>query len=313
MLLARRMAEKTRQLWTDGGVHGPGHLSDGHEAISVGVAACLREGDATIGTYRGHAHALARGADPEAVLRELLGREGGVCDAKGGSMHITSVEHGYFGSYAIVGAHLPIACGLAWAQRLKGEGNVTVCFFGDGATNIGAFHEAVNLAAVWQLPLIFCCENNLYMEYTPITAVTPVRHPAADRASAYGLDRVVVDGNDVEAVRDVIAERVQRARKGDGPSIVEAMTYRLRGHSLADPAAYRPEAEVQEWARKEPVGRYRTVLSERDVPAEELDGVEREVSELVDEVAERALAAPSPQGETAMTDVWADGGSAWRS
>lgn len=312
MLLARRMAERTRQLWTDGGVHGPGHLSDGHEAISVGVAAALRTDDATIGTYRGHAHALARGADPEAVLRELLGRQGGVCNGKGGSMHITSVEHGYYGSYAIVGAHLPIACGLGWAQRLRGEGGVTVCFFGDGATNIGAFHEAVNLAAVWKLPVIFCCENNMYMEYTPITAVTAVEHPAADRASAYGLERVIVDGNDVEAVRDVVAEHVERARRGDGPAIVEALTYRLRGHSLADPAAYRPKEEVKHWTGREPIGRFRSTLAERGVDAAELDAVEDEVQKLVDEAAERALAAPSPAAETAWTDVWADGTSGWR-
>jgi TPP-dependent pyruvate/acetoin dehydrogenase alpha subunit len=312
ILLARRMAEKVRQLWTDGGVHGPGHLSDGHEAISVGVAAALRRGDATIGTYRGHAHALARGADPEAVLRELLGREGGVCNAKGGSMHITSVENGYYGSYAIVGAHLPIACGLAWAQRLRGDGGVTVCFFGDGATNIGAFHEAVNLAAVWKLPVIFCCENNLYMEYTPIAAVTPVEHPAADRASAYGLERLIVDGNDVEAVRDLIAQRVERARRGEGPSIVEALTYRLRGHSLADPAAYRPSDEVEHWAGREPVGRYRSVLTERGVDPAQLDAVEDEVAKLVDQAAERALSAALPAAESAWTDVWADGTSAWR-
>jgi acetoin:2,6-dichlorophenolindophenol oxidoreductase subunit alpha len=312
MLLARRVAEKTRELWTQRLVHGPGHLSEGHEAISVGAAAALRAGDATIGTYRGHAHALARGADPEAVLRELLGRSGGVCGGKGGSMHITSVEHGYYGSYAIVGAHLPIACGLGWAQQLRGDGHVTVCFFGDGATNIGAFHEAVNLAAVWRLPVLFVCENNRYMEYTPIGDVTPVEHPAADRAAAYGLDRVVIDGNDVEAVRDTVAERADRARDGAGPAIVEAITYRLRGHSLADPAAYRPAAEVERELAREPIARYRGVLAEREIPAAELDAIEDGVRRLVDEAAERAQAAPVPEASEAWTDVWADGTSAWR-
>jgi acetoin:2,6-dichlorophenolindophenol oxidoreductase subunit alpha len=310
MRLIRRMAEKTRALWQQGHVHGPGHLSEGHEAIAVGAAAALRSGDASIGTYRGHAHALARGADPEAVLRELLGREGGICNGKGGSMHITSVEHGYFGSYAIVGAHLPIACGLGWAQKLRADGHVTVCFFGDGATTIGAFHEAVNLAAVWKLPVLFVCENNLYMEYTPISAVTPVEHPAADRAAAYDLERIVIDGNDVEGVRDTLAQRAARAREGGGPSIVEAITYRLRGHSLADPAAYRPAEEVQRWAAREPVGRYRRVLEERGTA--ELDAVDAEVARQVDEIAERAVAAPPPAGETAWTDVWADGTSTWR-
>jgi len=313
MLLARRMAEATRELWREGEVHGPGHLSEGHEAIAVGAAAALRAGDASIGTYRGHAHALARGADPEAVMRELLGREGGICGGKGGSMHITSVEHGYFGSYAIVGAHLPIACGLGWAQRLRGDGAVTVCFFGDGATNIGAFHEAVNLAAVWRLPVLFVCENNLYMEYTAIGAVTPVEHPAADRAPAYGLEPLVIDGNDVEAVRDTVAERASQAREGGGPAIVEAVTYRLRGHSLADPAAYRPAEEVERGVAGEPIGRYRRVLEGRGVEGGELDAVEADVAALVAAVAERARAAPPPEPATAWTDVWADGTSRWRS
>ncbi len=312
MLLARRVAERTRELWSAGEVHGPGHLSEGHEAIAVGVAAALRGGDATIGTYRGHAHALARGAEPEAVLRELLGREGGVCGGKGGSMHITSVLHGYYGSYAIVGAHLPIACGLAWAARLRGDRSVTVCLFGDGATNIGAFHEAVNLAAVWRLPIIFCCENNLYMEYTPIAAVTAVAHPAADRASAYGLERLIVDGNDVEEVRAVIGSCAQRARSGEGPAIVEALTYRLRGHSLADPGAYRPAEEVARWTAGEPIARYRTALVARGVGAAELDAVQADVERLVADAAERALAAPAPAPAAAWTDMWADGTGRWR-
>ncbi len=313
MLLARRMAEKARALWQDGEVHGPGHLANGQEAVSVGAAAPLREGDASIGTYRGHAHALARGADPEAILRELLGRAGGVCGGKGGSMHITSVEHGYYGSYAIVGGHLPIACGLAWAQKLRGTGQVTVCFFGDGATNIGAFHEALNLAAVWTLPVIFVCENNLYMEYTPIADVTAVPRPAADRAAAYGLEPIVVDGNDVEAVQAVVGEHVERARGGGGPALLEALTYRLGGHSLADPAAYRPAEEVEDWQRRDPIVRFRAALLERGAEAQDLDAAEEEARSRVDEAAARALAAPRPAAGEAWTDVWADGTSRWRS
>src|SRR4029077_4725462 len=226
-------------------------------AVAVGAASVLRPGDYSLGTYRGHAHALARGAPPDAVLAELLGRGGGICRRKGGSMHITSVEHGYYGSYAIVGAHLPIAAGLAWAAKIKRTGQVTVCFFGDGTTNIGAFHEAVNLAAVWRLPVVFVCENNWYMEYTPIGEVIPVELPAADRAAAYGLDRVVVDGNDVTAVRQVIGGAVDAARDGQGPALVEAHTYRLKGHSAADGAAYRPAEEVARWREQDPLLRAR--------------------------------------------------------
>ena len=208
MCFLRRFEERADSLYRQGLIHGPVHLGLGQEAIAVGAASVLRPGDYSLGTYRGHAHALARGAPPDAVLAELLGRAGGICGGKGGSMHITSVEHGYYGSYAIVGAHLPIACGLGWAAKIRRSGQVTVCFFGDGTTNIGAFHEAVNLAAVWRLPVVFVCENNWYMEYTPIADVIPVALPAADRAAAYGLGRVVVDGNDVMAVRQVAAEAV---------------------------------------------------------------------------------------------------------
>src|SRR5713101_6226191 len=165
-------------------------------------------------------------------------RDNGLMRGKGGSMHLTSVEHGVMGSYAIVGAHLPIACGSAWRAQYKGHKDVTVCFFGDGTTNIGAFHEALNFAVVWKLPVVFVCENNLYMEYTPIGAVTAVEHPAADRAAAYGLERIVVDGNDADEVYLIAQTVIARARAGEGPSLVEAKTYRQSGHSRADPAKY---------------------------------------------------------------------------
>ena len=187
------------------------------------------------------------------MLRELLGREGGICQGKGGSMHITDVEHGYFGSYAIIGAHLPIACGMAWADQVNENGAVTVCFFGDGTTNIGAFHEALNFAAVWTLPVVFVCENNHYMEYTPIADVIAVKRPAADRAAAYGLAPIVVDGNDVDAVHAALDHAVSRARDGGGPSLVEAETYRHGGHSAADPAAYRSAEEVAQWKERDPL------------------------------------------------------------
>jgi TPP-dependent pyruvate/acetoin dehydrogenase alpha subunit len=313
MCFLRHFEERTDALYRQGLIHGPVHLGLGQEAVAVGAASVLRPGDNSLGTYRGHAHALARGAPPDAVLAELLGRAGGICGGKGGSMHITSVEHGYYGSYAIVGAHLPIAAGLAWAAKIKRTGQVTVCFFGDGTTNIGAFHEAVNLAAVWRLPVVFVCENNWYMEYTPIGEVIPVALPAADRAAAYGLDRVVVDGNDVTAVREVIGAAVSQARDGQGPSLVEAHTYRLKGHSAADPARYRPAEEVDQWRERDPLLRSRARLTQAGTDPAKLDEMDAKTKSDLAGLAREVLARPTPDPAGAWTDVWSDGSWQWRS
>ncbi len=312
MCFLRRFEERVDSLYRQGLVHGPVHLGLGQEAVAVGAAAVLSPGDCSLGTYRGHAHALARGAPPDAVLAELLGRQGGICGGKGGSMHITSVAHGYYGSYAIVGAHLPVACGLAWAAKIRRSGQVTVCFFGDGTTNIGAFHEAVNLAAVWRLPVVFVCENNWYMEYTPISSVIPVPLPAADRAAAYGLDRIVVDGNDVAAVRQVIGDAVGAARAGQGPSLVEAQTYRLKGHSAADGAAYRPADEVARWRERDPLLLARTALGAAGTATEKLDEIDTRTRADVADLARQVLARPVPDPGGAWADVWSDGGWQWR-
>jgi acetoin:2,6-dichlorophenolindophenol oxidoreductase subunit alpha len=240
MLVGIREAEqRAYDLFLQNLVKGTSHLSLGQEAVAVGCASAMQPGDLTFCTYRGHAHTLARGAPVEKVLGELMGRDNGLLRGKGGSMHLTSIEHGVMGSYAIVGAHLPIACGAAWRAQYKGQSDVTFCFFGDGTTNIGAFHEALNLAVIWKLPVVFVCENNLYMEYTPISEVTAVPRPAADRASAYGLDAIVVDGQDADEVYRVAKAAAERARAGGGPSIIECKTYRYSGHSRADPAKYR--------------------------------------------------------------------------
>ena len=199
----RTFEKRAYDLFLQNLVKGTSHLSLGQEAIAAGFAVAMRPDDYTFCTYRGHAHTLARGAPMAAVMAELLGREAGLMAGKGGSMHLTSVEHGVMGSYAIVGAHMPIAAGAAWSAQVRGSGQVAVCFLGDGTTNIGAFHEALNLAAVWRLPVVYVCENNLYMEYTPIRAVTSVANPAADRASAYGLEPILIDGNDPDAVYEV--------------------------------------------------------------------------------------------------------------
>src|SRR5436190_1964618 len=224
MALIRATEKAAHDLFLAGLVKGTTHLAAGQEAVAVGASAALRPDDYVFATYRGHHHAIARGASPEACLAELMSRSTGLCGGKGGSMHLTSAEHNMLGSYAIVGAHLPIAVGAAWSASLRGTGQVAVAFFGDGATNIGAFHEALNLAAVWRLPVLFVCENNLYMEYTPIATVTAVPNPAADRAAANGMPGVLVDGNDVLEVRQVVAAAVEAARAAPDADPAQAFT-----------------------------------------------------------------------------------------
>ena len=258
----REAEQRAFDLFLQNLVKGTSHLSLGQEAVAAGFAAAMKPGDLSFCTYRGHAHTLARGVPIEKVLGELMQRDNGLMRGKGGSMHLTSTDHGVMGSYAIIGAHLPIACGAAWRAQYKGSKDVAVCFFGDGTTNIGAFHEALNFAAVWKLPVIFVCENNLYMEYTPIGDVTAVQHPAADRASAYGLPRIVVDGNDADEVYRAAAAAYEKARAGNGPSLIECMTYRHSGHSRADPAKYRPEGELEKWKERDPIKIYRERLQQ---------------------------------------------------
>jgi pyruvate dehydrogenase E1 component alpha subunit len=313
MLECRLFEQRTHELFLAGLVRGTTHLGIGQEAVASGFAAAMREDDYTFCTYRGHNHTLARGVPMTPVLLELVGRQGALMGGKGGSMHLTSVEHGAMGSYAIVGAHLPIAVGAAWSAQYRKSGQVAVCFFGDGTTNIGAFHEALNMAAVWKAPVVFVCENNQYMEYTPIGAVTAVARPAADRASAYGLEPLIVDGNDVEAVHAMARRTIGRARAGEGPSLVEAVTYRHGGHSRADPGTYRPDEEVKAWLARDPIPAHRAQLLKAGVPEEDLARIEAEAKEAVAVAEEAARAAPEPDPASATTQVWADGGSSWRS
>ncbi|MEV7072317.1 thiamine pyrophosphate-dependent dehydrogenase E1 component subunit alpha [Streptomyces sp. NPDC093990] len=312
MTLIRRTEKAAHDLFLQGLVKGTTHLAAGHEAIAVGASAALRDDDYVFATYRGHHHAMARGATPEECLAELMQRATGLCRAKGGSMHLTKAATHMLGSYAIVGAHLPMAVGAAWSARLRGTGQLAVAFFGDGATNIGAFHEALNLAAVWKLPVLFVCENNLYMEYTPIADVTAVPRPAADRASAYGIPGEVVDGNDVVSVREAVARLAGRARAGDGPAVLEAETYRHFGHSRSDPATYRPAEEVERWLKHDPLDIARGRLVEAGVPEERVTAADERARAVVQEAVEAAKNAPPPDPGEAFTDVWADGGAAWR-
>ena len=313
MAVIRGTEKAAHDLFMRGLVKGTTHLAAGHEAVAVGTSAALRDDGSVVATYRGHHHAIARGATPEGCLAALLQRATGVCKAKGGSMHLTKAERGMLGSYAIVGAHLPMANGAAWSAQLRGTEQVAVAFFGDGATNIGAFHEALNLAAVWKLPTIFVCENNRYMEYTPIGSVTAVPNPAADRAAANGMPGVIVDGNDVLAVREALAEATERARAGRGPTVVAARPYRHFGHSRTDPAKYRPAEEVEEWMARDPLLVSRQRMVEQGVSEADVDAADERAAAVVAGASEAAQAAPPADPAEAYTDVWADGGWAWRS
>ena len=312
MNVIRRTEQAAHDLFLQGLVKGTTHLAAGQEAIAVGASAALRPDDYVFATYRGHHHALARGATPEECLAELMSRATGLCGAKGGSMHLTKAATGMLGSYAIVGSHLPMAVGAAWSARLRGTEQLAVAFFGDGATNIGAFHESLNLAAVWRLPVLFVCENNLYMEYTPIADVTAVPHPAADRAPAHGIPGEVVDGNDVVAVEEAVGRLARRARAGDGPAVLEAETYRHFGHSRADPAAYRPAEEVERWLKHDPLDLARGHLADLGVGEETVTEADERALAVVDRAVAAAKAAPPPDPREALTDEWADGGAAWR-
>jgi|TARA_B100001105_G_scaffold171620_1_gene138184 pyruvate dehydrogenase E1 component alpha subunit len=308
----RHVEQRAHDLFFQNLIKGTSHLAIGQEAIASACAAVMRPDDYTFCTYRGHAHTLVRGASMEGVLGELMGRECGLLGGKGGSMHLTDVEKGAMGSYAIIGAHLPIAAGAAWKAQYLKTGQVSFCFFGDGTTNIGAFHEALNFSVIWKLPVVFVCENNLYMEYTPISDVTAVEHPAADRAGAYGLESIIVDGNDADLVYRVARDAADKARAGDGPSLIEAKTYRHSGHSRADPATYRPEGELEKWLERDPLKIYRKRLIDFGVKESKVVAIENAVLKAVDDATEFAKNSSTPSRDVLMTEVWADGGASWR-
>src|SRR4051812_14990272 len=312
MVECRDFETRAQELYFEGLVRGTTHLGVGQEAVAAGFGAAMRPDDWTFCTYRGHNHTLARGTPMGPILAELFGRATGLLGGKGGSMHLTSVDHGVLGSYAIVGAHLPIALGAAWSAQYRKTSQVAVCFFGDGTTNIGAFHEALNMAAVWKAPVVFVCENNQYMEYTPIGDVTAVAHPAADRASAYGLEPILVDGNDADAVYETAARVIERARAGEGPALVEALTYRHGGHSRADPGKYRPDDEVKSWLARDPIPSLRNRLEEPGADVAPLDDIGREAAEKVTAAEQEARGGPEPSVDVIETNVWADGTAAWR-
>lgn len=304
MVEIRHFEDACHRLFAQGLVRGSTHLGQGQEAVAVGACGALREGDTMTCTYRGHAATLAMGAPLDRSFGEILGKAEGLCGGKGGSMHLTDVSVGAMGSFAIVGAHLPIAAGLAFASRYRGSQEVSLCFFGDGSTNIGAFHEALNLASIWKLPAIFVCENNLYGEYSPIATTTPVAS-IADRADAYGMAKATVDGNDVLAMGATAAAAVARARGGEGPTLIEALTYRQKGHSRSDPAAYRPEGELEAWLQRDPILVHERALLAAGTGQGEIDAVKAAAEQAVAEALDRATGWPDPDPESRLEHVYA--------
>jgi pyruvate dehydrogenase E1 component alpha subunit len=304
MIRIRLFEDEVHRLFARGLVRGTTHLCQGQEGVAVGACRALRAGDTMCCTYRGHGSVLAMGAPLDRSFGEILGKADGLCGGRGGSMHLTDVSVGAIGSFAIVGAHLPIAVGAALAARYRGDEKVSLCFFGDGSTNIGAFHEALNLASIWRLPVVFVCENNLYGEYSSLASTTPIAD-LSSRADSYGMPGVRVDGNDVEAVLDVVGEAVGRGRALDGPTLVEALTYRQKGHSRSDPASYRPEGELETWLERDPIARAEAAFLDlgghREALAEVRDQAEREVAEAL----QRAEAWPEPDPEDLADGVWA--------
>jgi TPP-dependent pyruvate/acetoin dehydrogenase alpha subunit len=304
MIEIRLFEDEVQRLFTRNLVRGSTHLCTGQEAVAVGSCAALEQGDAMLCTYRGHGAVLAMGAPLDRTFGEILGKEQGLCHGKGGSMHLTDTSVGAYGSFATVGAHLPIAAGFGFAARFRDTDEICLCIFGDGTVNIGAFHEALNIAAIWKLPVVFLCENNLYGEYSPLGRTTPIER-LADRAQSYAMPGTRVDGNDVEAVHDAVSDAAARARQGNGPTLVEALTYRHKGHSRTDPATYRPEEEVEEWLAKDPIPALEERLRERGIEQAQLDEVRESAERKVEEHLERAIGWPEPAERSRFDDVYA--------
>lgn len=300
----RFFEDACHRLFASGSVRGTTHLCQGQEAVNVGTLHALRADDQMTCTYRGHGAVLAKGVALDRSFGEILGKADGLCGGKGGSMHLTDVARGALGSFAIVGGHLPVSVGVAFAARYRGTDEISVCFFGDGSTNIGAFHESLNLASVWRLPVLFVCENNLYGEYSPLHTTTPIE-VLADRAAAYGMPGIRIDGNDVLEVHATVTAAAARARAGEGPTLIEAMTYRQKGHSRADPAKYRPDGELEAWLARDPIVLHERALAADGVAQEQLDAIRADAERAVEEALERAQSWPEPAVETRLEHVYA--------
>ncbi len=310
MYLIRKYEERIYYLFLEGIMPGTIHQSTGQEACAVGMLYDLRKDDFMASTHRPAGHDLAKGVTLKSMMCEMFGKEDGCCNGKGGAMHTGDMEVGALTANAIVGGNLPIAAGVALAFKMQRKDNVIVCFFGDGATNEGSFHETMNGAAIWKLPVIFVCENNLYSATTSIKLTCNMEHVAADRAAAYNIPSEVVDGNDVLAINEAAARAIERARKGEGPTILELKTYRHVGHSRNDACGYRPKDEEKEWFSRDPVVLFRKqMLQEKIASEEEIVETENKINEDVEESVKFAQEAPFPSVEKALTDIYWQGGN----
>jgi pyruvate dehydrogenase E1 component alpha subunit len=305
MLLIRTFEDKAAEMYAKGRIGGFLHLYNGEEAVAVGAISVLRKDDLVVTHYRDHGHALAKGSDPGRCMAELFGRATGICKGKGGSMHFYDASVGLLGGYAIVAGHLPLAAGLAFAFQYQGKDNVVLCFFGDGATNIGDFHEALNLASLWKLPVVYICENNLYGMGTALRKSSALQE-IHKKAAAYGMPGEPVDGMDVFAMREATARAVAAARAGEGPTLLEALCYRFRGHSMADPVLYRKKEEEAPWRARDPITTLRARLEAGGLlSAQEYAALEKKVTDQIEEAACFAEQSPEPAPEELYTDVYA--------
>ncbi|MBM3480086.1 MAG: thiamine pyrophosphate-dependent dehydrogenase E1 component subunit alpha [Alphaproteobacteria bacterium] len=305
MHLVRRFEEAAEQSYIRGLIHGTMHLSIGQEASAVGAVAALRPDDYILSTHRGHGHCIAKGADPRFMFAEFFGKDTGYCRGRGGSMHIADVAGGNLGANGIVGGGLPIAVGVGLSAKMRRSGQVCMVFFGDGASNEGAFHEALNLAAIWKLPVVFVCENNKYGMSMSTARSMPVAN-VADRAAAYAMPGVIVDGNDLLAVVEAADEACARARRGEGPSLLECKTYRLRGHSKSDRNLYRTKEEIEAWRARDPIARLRDALVEAGrLDAVEAEAIEASAAAEIEAAVEFARTSPDPDPAQLERDVYA--------
>ncbi|HSV31479.1 MAG TPA: thiamine pyrophosphate-dependent dehydrogenase E1 component subunit alpha [Atribacteraceae bacterium] len=305
MLLIRHFEEQAEELYMEGKVFGTFHLYVGEEAVAVGACAALQPDDYITSTHRGHGHCIAKGADVKKMMAEIMAKDTGYCHGVGGSMHIADVEQGNLGANGVVGGGIPIAMGAALGCKLQKNGKVVLGFFGDGASNTGNFHEAINMAAILKVPVVFICENNHYAMSNPVKNALAIAD-ISERSGAYGIPGVTVDGNDVLAVYEVVAESVERARQGKGPTLIEAKTYRFKGHSKSDKNVYRTKEEIESWKARCPIKRFKGYLAENDgVPVKKLEDIESQVEQDIAEAIVFGLESPEPTLEEARKMVYA--------
>lgn len=305
MWLIRYFDEKVDQFFAKGMIHGTTHLCVGQEATAAGAIAALQEIDKITSTHRGHGHCISKGADVNRMMAELFGRETGYCKGKGGSMHIADVDKGNLGANGIVGGGIPLAVGAALTSKMKNKGYVVLCYFGDGASNEGSFHEALNLASIWKLPVVFLCENNQYGMSGSVKEMTNIEN-IADRAGSYGIPGKVVDGTDTIEIMNTVYEAAENARQGNGPSLIEAKTYRWKGHSKSDAKKYRTREEEEEWRKKDAIKKYKELLIQEGLLTEEkASQLQEQAKQEIEDAVKFAENSPEPTIDSLLEDVYA--------